>query len=644
MIFKNIKLKNFRQYRDIKIEFNDKINLIEAGNGVGKSTLMASIIFALYGIEELKKSDLIEVDHDKPLYNIEYLNNNSNDGSIVEVILELEMPNNRSYQIHRRYDVLAKEDSTEALLIADNGLQTAVTNEEVISLVPREIIPLLFFDGERVKTIEDSFSKTTGDFNSEVEKILKINTYNNAKNFIKQCRQHLLTNHNFENPELNIIEKEIEQLEENLAYYENLVEENNDLLNELDNKVSYEKEKLKEYEDVRNNIDKYEDLIKQKELVDVEKNTFLFKARKQLVVALPDIVRISLFEKILQSTQEEVSREGIRGIEQSAIDIIIEKQKCICGTDLTDQLVYNLREFRKSLPPESFQTVLSYSLGNKDEELEGLRNSVVDHSAESIKKVRQSRKLSNEITDLHEQIRNKASQDEIVKLSQSLEEHQREIGSTQQKITTFETAIKKLQSTLDKKKSLQDRYMKQEEKAKLETMVVKLFEDSEEKLSSLISSRKIEMREKMEKKVNEIANELLFDEIEIRLHKNLTPQNYQLKNGSRNLSTGQKVNVSLAYLFALMEISKTDLEYGVNDFSSELHPIILDGVTATLDDEHTKKVIEHIMNFQGQTIIFANTKEVKQYEKGLNNCYKKFRLSRGKNDNYVTVEVEDELY
>lgn len=55
MKIKEIKLENFRQYMDVSLEFPQTatydLNYILAENGIGKTTLLNSITWCLYGKE-----------------------------------------------------------------------------------------------------------------------------------------------------------------------------------------------------------------------------------------------------------------------------------------------------------------------------------------------------------------------------------------------------------------------------------------------------------------------------------------------------------------------------------------------------------------------------------------------------------------
>ena len=43
MIIKSIKLKNFRNYENLDLEFNDRLNIIIGNNAQGKTNILESI-------------------------------------------------------------------------------------------------------------------------------------------------------------------------------------------------------------------------------------------------------------------------------------------------------------------------------------------------------------------------------------------------------------------------------------------------------------------------------------------------------------------------------------------------------------------------------------------------------------------------
>ena len=69
MILKYLKLKNFRKFRDINIEFPDGVTGIVGLNGAGKSTIFEGIAWVLYGsvaartsVDQIKREDALSSD------------------------------------------------------------------------------------------------------------------------------------------------------------------------------------------------------------------------------------------------------------------------------------------------------------------------------------------------------------------------------------------------------------------------------------------------------------------------------------------------------------------------------------------------------------------------------------------------------
>lgn len=65
MVIQELHLYNFRQYKDFIIEFSDKngVTVVRANNSIGKTTLMQSIKWVLFG------NDALELDNKDELMN-----------------------------------------------------------------------------------------------------------------------------------------------------------------------------------------------------------------------------------------------------------------------------------------------------------------------------------------------------------------------------------------------------------------------------------------------------------------------------------------------------------------------------------------------------------------------------------------------
>ena len=87
MYIKNIKLKNFRNYHDLALDFDEKINFIVGNNAQGKTNLIEGIFMSALGksFRTVRDSELINFDSD--FCRIEVCAQKSLDDTAVEIII-----------------------------------------------------------------------------------------------------------------------------------------------------------------------------------------------------------------------------------------------------------------------------------------------------------------------------------------------------------------------------------------------------------------------------------------------------------------------------------------------------------------------------------------------------------------------------
>ncbi len=640
MKFESIELKNFRQYRDVSVSFDDHINLIEAGNGVGKSTLMAALIFAMFGYNQAKECGFIEVTENAPLLNLAALNDEEEIEKEVKVSLLIRTDDQERYKITRIYKHDAEEKETLEVQKASGESGYFVQDvgfEEVASIIPEEFIPLLFFDGERIKKIEDSIANKSKGFQEEVEKILKNRELNEAKNLIKRSREKLSRETKFNNPRIEELQLEIQEKEQFIERKNEEIEKCKADLDEAEVRKESINTQLKDCENTKKISEEIRKIEYRIEELDKKRTDSKMKARKQVFDNFPDLIRLSLYEKILEGIGGSVTNYKIAGIEQSAIDMIIENGECICSTQLNDELIYKLKEIRKVLPPESFRTILSSKLDNKEEDKNKLRDHVNNYTNIFLEDDEELTDSKNQLQVLKESRRSKVGDMDMERLVNELERVDKYIEGKKEELIVVEKLVESREKTIKEHKREYDREMEKEKEREMEKEAIYLMEKAEDEIKNYIKERKESLKEIMQKRVNEYANDLLSEGIEIELNSGLRPRKVKLKNKSEVLSTGQNVIVSLSYLFALMKASKEEVKFGHHVSLTEDYPLVFDGVTATLDDYHTKKVISYVEKIDSQFIIFANTKEVKLFEEKLAGKFKKISLYKAKNSSELKV-------
>jgi DNA sulfur modification protein DndD len=164
MKIRRLEVKDYRQYQDLRLEMADDrsdVVLIVGSNGTGKTNLLNSIIWCLYGREQYYARN----QDSSPLVNQKSLDETA-DGDIltVEVMLDLEFANGMEVEIRRCQDFVkrGKQGSPRGPSVVKvlpleekaRGTKPEGNPEHWLEKhVPHRLEPYFLFDGERL----DSF-------------------------------------------------------------------------------------------------------------------------------------------------------------------------------------------------------------------------------------------------------------------------------------------------------------------------------------------------------------------------------------------------------------------------------------------------------------------------------------------------------
>ena len=153
-----ISIKNYRQFRDVNLEFNNDPNknftIIKGNNGAGKTTLLNALSWCLYGEEIHDYGD----DSSMPICNnksLKLAENNSN----VEVFVELEFIDGEDIFILRKTKIFRKKDNDLIanafgdkfeVITPDGGPSEDNAVYEREKRIPEDVEDYFFFDGARL--------------------------------------------------------------------------------------------------------------------------------------------------------------------------------------------------------------------------------------------------------------------------------------------------------------------------------------------------------------------------------------------------------------------------------------------------------------------------------------------------------------
>ena len=509
MIISEIQLDNIRSHKRSSIEFTPGINIITGNTGSGKSSVLMSIEYALFGkIGEGREEGKM------------LLRRNSNEGSIAIKLIN----NNDEYEIKRGLkrvgDSVRNDDSKNYIIKNDKKIDLQNRASDINSYVNKILKiesenPLKMF--ETITYIKQDELKNlifeTGQYKQEyIDGLLQLNkyldVYESTRDLITKIKNEIELNK--KEIELGIDENEIIRIETKINENKNVIEalknglEENRIL--LENKTIEKKQKESELEFERN------------KKIDFEKMSTEIKLKNNEKIKLENEIT-----KIKQKIED--ANKNFKAVERN------EKNELEKAIKNLEEITKTKSDGLKKLYQDFFQLEYSYKNAQKEEEnlsnektSENLKIKTLTEEAAKIKKrletaleIENKEEIAGRIKEL------KTKSDELKKeMEDSIKSGfcvmcGNKITDISHVKTEYETKIKKCQDSITELKGISDniKYSKKDLENQLEIIKMKIDSSNEilHKVTSRLSELKIEEK-KTEYEIKKDNYKKYSDELE----------------------------------------------------------------------------------------------------------------------------------
>ncbi|MEM3449516.1 MAG: AAA family ATPase, partial [Nitrososphaerota archaeon] len=363
-----IKLKNFRQYIDEKVDFfsedkNRNFIVVVAPNGAGKTNLVNAITWCLYG-KELHQ--LKEKYSGLPLLNTTVLKN-MKPGTITDVEVELMMADEdigkilikRSQRFRKlegqsdragiNIQAIPVGDPSLIMLRSSPGEKDWVPVQDPVfvinRLIPESIEEYFFFDCERLDTY---FREAADEIRKAVFKVSQIKLLENAIEHLDKKKDSLFREMlgDRKMKEVKDVEDRIRDLTDQIDILKTTKKSEEEKLAKLEEErreAEREEQKYSKYLESSGNIDVAE-LEKRRNSINLELETDrrkLGELEKERLTLLVKVMPKILGKKALDKTRELIAKKIDAGeippdFSEKFIEKILKTGYCICGTDISN--------------------------------------------------------------------------------------------------------------------------------------------------------------------------------------------------------------------------------------------------------------------------------------------------------------------
>lgn len=673
MKIESINIQNFRQYignQTINFSMDDekKVTVLVGDNTAGKTTLIRAFEWCLY-----RKNGF----DDPILLNKEIaqsMNRNETQDVIVSIVLRnVELVGSEErivrYKIVRKQSYICTdkrydENGLEYSVITESGqmkgsierlnddgqtistVEPGLVNKVIDGILPRDLSDYFFVTGERVGRITDNT-----DLKSAVRGLMGIDVLENAKNHLKKIVNGYNSalkksgNIDVENAQsvketkqkqLESIEKQIEEIKDSIAYYEN-------------EKVECAAN-IKKHQSAIDDQKRREQL--EKIIAELERDTASGKANVVGAFSAPNAYAFFLrpmrdkINSLMDQYAQEV--ECVPDMTQTSIDYIINTRKiCICGTHITDGSAAHqcLLVERRKMPPENVGSIAkrfkAYTSTYADAS-DGFFTSVESQ----YKSYRSSRKQLGYKREEKQELDKTIGNDDVdvKKLNDNYNEAVRKLeakNSELRKLYEQQGSIKKEIANCDKTIT---QFLKSDKvNSKLKNYLSyaqSLYNSFNEEYLQKESS----VRSQLEMKVNGVFNRVYHGTRTIMIN-----TKYQVQYMEKlDESDGLKAVKNLSFISGLIELAKEDME-GSDLVEVTEFPLVIDAPFSNIDGTHIKNICSIIPATADQVIIavmkehWESAKNEMEQFTGLSYVIKKDVDSAGKEKETATHIVELEV-
>ncbi len=617
MKFKKITLNNFRQYIGeqsitFSIDIDRNITLLVGDNLAGKTTLIQSIYWCFYGDLDLpNKKDLANRQNVNKLDVGDFINTSV---EIEFIHSDIEYTIKRSWK-YRKIKESTLEDSglentkpiksfyfTKII----NGITIEVDEKELASIFPYDLSRYFLFDGERLKHMLTPGKNT--DVSNAVKTILGLDLLEDTikhlrkvqNTFFQERKKFSESNEDYriKYTEKERQEKLKQEVERSIESYKSLKTKCENEIFEIDSDLEKLKEirefqvRKKEIEKEIDGLEKTYTNTKENMLRSVHKN-FVGYLISKTIATHADILDLG-----------DGNSTTITGLHGDAIHEIINRNKCICGTEIVkgSKEHQKLLEQLKYQPPAS-KTVISNSFIEQAKLYEKISDNFSD---EFLLKTDSLSDIEDAIEDLKEELKKLRKKVSAFEDGDALQLKRDEYVEQKGKLKdNLKTAFEELESIKDSIDHLNIDLYKLSQSNNQDALLA-LREDYCIELSKLLTgyldNEEEKIYNKLSKEVQSIFKRIVGTKHKILINKEDYSYMVSNESGVKGASTGGDIMVAMSFIAGIIKVAK---ENDDTFLDNESYPLILDAPFSNLDPNRKKNMGIEIPQITEQLVLIS---------------------------------------
>ena len=625
MIINKLEMYNFRQYIGYQsVEFStdpDKnVTVLIGVNTSGKTTIVRAFEWCLYGKNGFEDPILLNSD----------VKDNMHKGDRQDTWVAVTFTfDNKVYTIKRRYAYIcsSRENIDGKLVVSLNkkpeetisldylqqdGQTKSPINQANIAetmdrVLPRDLSDYFFFGGERISTIANRT-----DLTNAVKGLLRLDVLENAKAHLSKVLRHFQANIDTAG------DKKAQEAQDSLETYKQRLAIAETDRDNYKAQMDYWLEKENEYNAqlAASNVDQVkkakrerDNLVKTLEAEEIR----LQNAKRALVTAfntrpyaffgMPAIKKsLELLESVKDTT------ESIPGMDQDAIDYLLARGRCICGTKLDPGSIplEKVMEERRKLPPEHIGAVVLNYKNKSDGYLAGSESfyQTIEQRYTDIRTIQ--RRIGELNDDLEKQADVIFDDTEAKKIEAKRKDAHTHYVEAQNDYAQAVSVIGSCKSNIKNCQDVISNFAKTSKKNQKLYAYITYSSEVLQWLTETYDSKESVVRTELQKRVNDNFARMYHGERSIRIDEKYRVTYSDVKTDE---SDGLKAVKSFAFIASLVSMAKDKILDDPNMKLGQEYPLVMDAPFSNIDEIHINNICKILPETASQVVMAVMEKD-----------------------------------
>lgn len=313
--------------------------------------------------------------------------------------------------------------------------------------------------------------------------------------------------------------------------------------------------------------------------------------------------------------------EGVPKMHADAIDYLVKRGRCICGSDLNSHpdLREHILKEKNYLPPKSigaevksFNQVLRYRLDQTSD-----NHNYFDKAYDTYLDFEQSHSSATQIANSLLLDINRLKMDDVNTITDRFNEAKNKLDGANKSYNDNERDIRETKAKMENLEKRIAQVASQVESNRIPILCSQYAKQLAEDINNTVNIKEKAILSEFSKTLSDVFSNMYHGKRIVALDSDYNVDLIVDGVGATSKSSGTQVVLSFAFVCTLLKLARDQLSDIDSELKSEPYPLVMDAPSSSQDDKHIVNVFKYTSGVAEQIILFIMDKDWKYAQEAL---------------------------